>query len=253
MEARKPLTPRQEAVLLCIREHIETHHHAPTIREIGLAVGLQSTSSVKYQLDVLCELGYVMKDTRRPRTMEITDRGMSYGREDSATTPTVHAAPEPPQQHSGSPEDLSRSSLAAANEGLANFGDASLFAEPTVAVPVVGRIAAGTPILAEQHVEEVFPIPRRLTGKGDMFALRVNGDSMIEAAICDGDWVVVRRQNTASNGEIVAAMIDGEATVKVLMAKDGHVTLLPCNLAYDPIPADDATVLGKVVSVLRAL
>lgn len=248
MEARKPLTERQEAVLLCIREYIENRHHAPTIREIGAEVGLQSTSSVKYQLDSLCELGYVAKDTRRPRTMEITELGRRYGREEETSGAHLSALPSPQASHTGH-----AATLAQANEGAEVYADAELFHEPTVSVPVVGRIAAGAPILADQHVEEVFPIPRRLTGKGEMFALRVNGDSMIEAAICDGDWVVVRRQNSASNGEIVAAMIDGEATVKVLMAKDGHVTLLPCNAAYDPIPADEATILGKVVSVLRAL
>jgi repressor LexA len=102
-------------------------------------------------------------------------------------------------------------------------------------------------------VEDVFPLPRQLVGEGDLFLLRVSGDSMIEAAICDGDWVVVRRQPVAENGEIVAAMIDGEATVKTFRRADGHVTLLPQNSAYAPIPADDAVVLGRVVSVLRSL
>ena len=120
-------------------------------------------------------------------------------------------------------------------------------------VPVVGRIAAGGPILAEQVVEDVFPLPRPLVGEGARFLLRVQGDSMIDAAICDGDWVVVRRQPVAENGEIVAAMIDGEATVKSLRRADGHVWLMPHNAAYDPIPGDDAQVLGRVVSVLRSL
>jgi repressor LexA len=117
----------------------------------------------------------------------------------------------------------------------------------------VGRIAAGGPILAEQVVEDVFPLPRQLVGDGELFLLKVQGDSMIDAAICDGDWVVVRRQPVAENGEIVAAMIDGEATVKTLKRTDGHVWLLPHNAAYSPIPGDDATVLGRVVSVLRSL
>ncbi|HEX5535252.1 MAG TPA: transcriptional repressor LexA [Actinomycetales bacterium] len=120
-------------------------------------------------------------------------------------------------------------------------------------VPVVGRIAAGGPILAEQAVEEVFPLPRQLVGDGQLFLLKVVGDSMIEAAICDGDWVVVRQQPVAENGEIVAAMIDGEATVKTLKRKDGHVWLLPANAAYQPIDGDDATVLGRVVAVLRSV
>lgn len=120
-------------------------------------------------------------------------------------------------------------------------------------MPVVGRIAAGGPILAEQVVEDVFPLPRQLVGDGDLFLLKVSGDSMIDAAICDGDWVVVRRQPVAENGEIVAAMIDGEATVKTFKRVDGHVWLLPHNPAYSPIPGDQSQVLGRVVSVLRSL
>jgi repressor LexA len=116
---------------------------------------------------------------------------------------------------------------------------------------VVGRIAAGGPILAEQLIEDVFPLPRALVGEGTLFLLRVAGDSMIDAAISDGDWVVVRQQPTAENGEIVAAMIDGEATVKTWRRRDRHAWLLPHNPAYAPIPADDATVLGRVVAVLR--
>jgi repressor LexA len=120
-------------------------------------------------------------------------------------------------------------------------------------VPVVGRIAAGGPILADQVVEDVFPLPRQLVGDGDLFLLKVVGESMIDAAICDGDWVVVRRQPVAENGEIVAAMIDGEATVKTFKRIDGHVWLMPHNAAYSPIPGDESIVLGRVVSVLRSL
>ncbi len=122
-----------------------------------------------------------------------------------------------------------------------------------VFVPVVGRIAAGGPVLAEQAVEDVFPLPRELVGEGSLFLLRVAGDSMVEAAITDGDWVVVRQQPSAENGDIVAAMIDGEATVKTFKRRDGHVWLLPHNPAYQPIPGDEATVLGRVVTVLRRL
>jgi repressor LexA len=125
-------------------------------------------------------------------------------------------------------------------------------ARPTPAyVPLVGRIAAGGPILAEQAVEEFFPLPRELVGEGDVFMLEVKGDSMIDAAICNGDWVVVRQQPTANAGDIVAAMIDGEATVKSYRQRDGHVWLMPANPAFDPIPGDDATVMGRVVAVLR--
>ena len=120
-------------------------------------------------------------------------------------------------------------------------------------VPVVGRIAAGGPILAEQAIEDVFPLPRDLVGDGTLFLLRVVGDSMIEAAITDADWVVVRQQPVAENGDIVAAMIDGEATVKTFRRKDGHVWLMPHNAAYEPIPGDDAVILGRVVTVLRKI
>jgi repressor LexA len=127
-------------------------------------------------------------------------------------------------------------------------------ARPTPAyVPLLGRIAAGGPILAEEQVEDVLPLPRELVGQGTLFSLHVKGDSMIEAAICDGDFVVVRQQPTAENGDIVAAMIDGEATVKVYRVRNGHVQLVPRNTAYQPIPGDQATILGKVVAVMRRL
>jgi repressor LexA len=123
----------------------------------------------------------------------------------------------------------------------------------SVPVPLVGRIAAGGPILADQQVEDVMTLPRQLTGEGDLFMLRVSGDSMVDAAICDGDWVVVRQQNSAQNGDIVAALLDDEATVKTFRQRDGHTWLLPQNSAYEPILGDAATVMGKVVTVLRAL
>ena len=109
------------------------------------------------------------------------------------------------------------------------------------------------PITADQQIEEIFPLPRQLVGKGELFMLRVSGESMIDAAICDGDWVVVRSQATAENGDIVAAMLDGEATVKAFRQRDGHTWLLPRNSAFEPILGDEATVLGKVVAVLRAV
>ncbi|MFC4145355.1 transcriptional repressor LexA [Micromonospora mangrovi] len=125
---------------------------------------------------------------------------------------------------------------------------------PTPAyVPMLGRIAAGGPILAEQAVEDVFPLPRELVGEGEVFMLQVKGDSMLDAAICDGDWVVVRQQPNAEAGDIVAAMLDGEATVKTYRRRDGHVWLMPQNPAFDPIPGDDATIMGRVVAVLRRI
>jgi repressor LexA len=130
--------------------------------------------------------------------------------------------------------------------------EAQRLARPTPAyVPLLGRIAAGGPILAEESIEGVLPLPRELVGQGTLFSLQVKGDSMVEAAICDGDWVVVRQQPNAENGDIVAAMIDGEATVKVYRLRDGHVLLMPKNPAYEPIPGDQASILGKVVFVMR--
>ncbi len=125
--------------------------------------------------------------------------------------------------------------------------------DKTRLIPLVGRIAAGNPILAEQEVEEVLPLPESIVGKGDLFLLQVKGDSMIDLAICDGDFVVIRSQKDAQKGEIVAAMIDGEATVKTWSKKDGHFWLLPANDDYAPIPADEAVILGKVTAVLRSV
>ena len=118
-------------------------------------------------------------------------------------------------------------------------------------MPLIGDIAAGGPILAEQAVQSVFPLPREIVGEGTLFLLNVKGDSMVNAAITDGDWVVVRQQPVAEQGEMVAAMIDGEATVKTFKRTDGHIWLMPANAAYEPIPGDDATILGRVVAVLR--
>jgi repressor LexA len=213
------LTQRQRRVLEVIRDSIERRGYPPSVREIGEAVGLSSASSVAHQLSVLQKKGWLRRDPNRPRALDVRLPGDS--------------------PHSTStPSDLA----AASAEGRASA--------PTY-VPLVGRIAAGGPVLAEQAVEDVFPLPRELVGEGTLFMLKVVGDSMVEAAICDGDWVVVRQQPTAENGEIVAAMIDGEATVKTYKRRDGHVWLLPHNPAFEPIPGDDATVLGRVVSVLR--
>ncbi len=242
------LTDRQAAVLSCIRTHMLRNHYAPTIREIGDEVGLSSTSSVKYQLDTLAELGYLRRDTRRPRTMELTELGMDYGKvADSAETSAsshLHSVPSSRKAPQGA---------TVVSNSVIDLGESTENVAPPINVPVVGRIAAGAPILADQLIEDVFPVPRQLTGDGELFALRVSGDSMVDAAICDGDWVIVRRQPVAENGEIVAAMLDGEATVKVLQRRQGHITLLPRNPSYSPIPADDVEILGRVVTVLRAL
>jgi repressor LexA len=220
------LTARQRLVLETIRASVERRGYPPSMREIGEAVGLTSPSSVKHQLMALERKGYLRRDPNRPRAIEVV-----HPDDSRSISPLAAGGRTYGEEHLGS-------------------GDST----PTPSyVPVVGRIAAGGPILAEQVVEDVFPLPRQLVGDGELFLLKVAGDSMIEAAICDGDWVVVRRQPVAENGEIVAAMIDGEATVKTLRRADGHVWLMPQNSAYAPIPGDDAVVLGRVVTVLRSL
>lgn len=209
------LTARQRLVLDTIQRCITERGYPPTMREIGQLVGLTSPSSVKHQLTTLERKGYLRRDPKRPRAIEVV------GSEVSA-------------------------------ELLGDPAEASDAPAPAM-VPLVGRIAAGGPILAEQAVEDVFPLPRQLVGDGELFLLRVRGDSMIEAAICDGDWVVVRRQPVAENGEVVAAMIEGEATVKTLQRSDDQVWLLPANPAFSSIDGNDAQVLGRVVTVLRSL
>ena len=211
---RTSLSDKQLAILDVIQRSVSSRGYPPSMREIGDAVGLSSLSSVTHQLGQLELSGYLRRDPNRPRAMEV-----------------LIDLP-------GSTDD--------APENAPSVGDA-------VMVPLVGRIAAGIPITADQQIDEVFPLPRQLTGKGELFMLKVVGESMIDAAICDGDWVVVRQQKTAENGDIVAAMLDNEATVKVFRQRDGHTWLLPRNSNFEPILGDHAEVLGKVVTVLRSL
>jgi len=215
---RKNLSEKQRAILEVIQSSVSKRGYPPSMREIGDAVNLASLSSVAHQLNQLELSGYLRRDPNRPRALEVLiDLPAATGRSDAADFET--SVP---------------------------VGDATM-------VPLVGRIAAGVPITAEQQIEEVFPLPRQLVGNGELFMLKVQGESMIDAAICDGDWVVVRQQKTAENGDIVAAMLDGEATVKVFRQRDGHTWLLPRNSAYEPILGDFAEVVGKVVAVLRTV
>jgi repressor LexA len=219
------LTLRQRRILEMIKATVERRGYPPSIREMGDAVGLASSSSVAHQLKMLEGKGFLRRDPNRPRALEVL---------------------LPTQDRTASRQlSLSRQTSETDETGI---GDA--FPEP-VHVPVVGRIAAGGPILAEESIEDVFTLPRQLVGEGNMFLLEVRGDSMIEAAICDGDWVVVRQQPTADNGDIVAALLDDEATVKTFKRSAGQVWLIPHNPAYDPIDGNHASVLGKVVAVLR--
>ncbi|MGD9991341.1 transcriptional repressor LexA [Pseudonocardia sp.] len=214
------LTPRQRKVLEVIRDWVDRFGYPPSVREIGDAVGLTSTSSVHHQLRTLERKGYLRRDPNRTRAVDVrSPEDISDGSADTRTDPAAERDEHPAPAY----------------------------------VPLLGNIAAGGPILAEQAVESVFPLPREIVGEGTLFLLNVRGDSMVEAAITDGDWVVVRQQPVAEQGEIVAAMIDGEATVKTFRRRDGHVWLMPANSAYDPIPGDDASILGRVVAVLRRL
>ncbi|MFD9655826.1 transcriptional repressor LexA [Streptomyces mirabilis] len=200
------LTSRQSAIVRYITESVARQGYPPSMREIGKAVNLASTSSVAHQLMALERKGVLYRDPLRAYRV----------------------------RPSWAPDLGSRS-------------------EAPVDVPLVGRIAAGAPLLAEEMVEDVYAMPRQIVGDGDLFALTVVGDSMIDAAICDGDIVTVRKMDSADHGDIVAALLDDEATVKVLRRQDGQVWLMPRNPAYEPIPGGQAQILGKVVGVLRLL
>ena len=184
------LTARQRTILSVIRDTVQKRGFPPSMREIGDAVGLQSTSSVSHQLAVLEQKGFIRRDPNKPRALDV--RSPEEQDEPSLGRPALHRV-EDDALNAGNPE--------------------------AVLVPLIGRIAAGGPILADQVVEDVFPLPRMLVGEGTLYLLKVQGDSMVDAAIADGDWVVVRQQPDADNGEIIAAMIDGEATVKTHIKK----------------------------------
>ena len=219
--AGRDLTTRQRKIIQVIEDSARRDGYPPTLREIAEAAGLASTSSVAYQLSTLEKKGYLSRGSGRPRT--------------AVVYPLTGPALEQQADHARG--DVER-------HGIAQ-------------VPLVGRIAAGGPIIAHELVEDIIPLPRQLVGEGDLIMLRVVGDSMINAAIADGDWVVVRRESDVENGDIVAAMIesdasaDREATVKTFKKSAGHVWLIPHNPAYTPILGDEATILGKVVAVLR--
>jgi repressor LexA len=216
------LTPRQRRVLEVIKDAVDTRGYPPSIRELGDEVGLASSSSVAHQLKVLEQKGFLRRDPNRPRAMEV------FLPQDFEVPGAMQSA-----------------EIADDETGI---NDA--FPAP-VHVPLLGRIAAGGPILAEERYEDVFALPKQIVGEGELFLLEVSGDSMIDAAVCDGDWVVVRKEQTAENGDMVAALLDNEATVKTFKRTDGHVWLMPHNEAYDPIDGDAATILGIVVAVLR--
>lgn len=210
--ARK-LTARQQAVLEAIVKLQETHDRPPTIREIGEAVGLNSTSSVAYQIDQLKALGYLTQQDN-------VSRGIAISEEGAEATGTQTS-----------------------NVVTGNFKS----------YPLLGKIAAGIPLLAQENIDDHIALPESLVGKGDIFLLRVQGESMIDAAIMDGDIIAVRQQATAENNDMVAALVDDSATVKVFKQADGHTWLMPRNSAFAPILGDHAQIMGKVTAVLRSI
>lgn len=188
-------------ILDFIRREIDDKGYPPSVREICLAVGLKSTSTVHAHLNRLEEEGYIRRDATKPRALELTDTATVRGR----------------------------------------------------SVPLVGRVTAGMPILAQQNIEEYYMLPQNLVGGDEVFILSVQGESMIEAGILDGDFVIVRRQSRAENGDIVVAMIDDEATVKRIFYEKTCVRLQPENSAMQPIYAREVTVLGRVIALFRQM
>jgi repressor LexA len=205
------LTDRHREVLACIEAHMRERGYPPSVREIGEAVGLASTSTVHAHLNTLTKHGYLRRDLTKPRAIEV--------RYDPASGGTVER--RPPRY-----------------------------------IPLVGDVAAGTDVLAQENIEESYPLAAEFTGEGELFMLRVKGDSMIEAGIFSGDYVVARHQATADNGDIVIAGIPGEeATVKTFTRKRSKVILLPANPKLAPMEfePDEVAIFGKVVTVLRRL
>lgn len=198
------LTPRQRQILEFIKREVQQRGYPPSVREIGQAVGLSSSSTVHGHLNKLEEKGYIRRDPTKPRAIEVL---------------------EPSGAPSGS----------------------------VIYAPVVGRVTAGEPILAVENIEGYFPLAREFAGAGELFLLQVRGDSMIKAGILDGDYVIVRQQPDALNGDIVVALLGEEATVKRFYRENGHVRLQPENDAYPPIVARDVQILGKVIGVYRRL
>lgn len=211
------LKDREQKILTFMKTEIKTKGYPPTVREICTALGIKSTSTVHKDIASLVDQGYLKKDPSKPRALMVVDTEDAS----SANTPA-------PQVNVEEREDI-------------------------IDIPIVGRVAAGTPILAEQNIEETFPVPARYAG-GSNFMLRVRGESMINVGIMDGDLILVEQQNTARNGEIVVAMIDGfesEATVKTFYHEGDHIRLQPENDTMSPIIVKDVKVLGKVKGVFR--
>ena len=214
------LTPRRQKILHCIHESVERRGYPPSMREIADAVGLKSTSAVSYQLTILEHMGHLTRDARMPRTVAERPR----------RTGALHDSTDEPRQ------------------APAGAGSPAM-----VSVPLFEQIAAGAPVVANPDPDGIMHLPKEMTGSGVLFAVKVAGDSMANANIFDGDCVIVRQQDAAHNGDIVAALIEDEATVKTFYRADGHVWLMPQNPSYQPIPGDQCGLMGKVVATLHRI
>ena len=209
---------RQLAIYEFIKSYSDEHGYPPSVREIGAAVGLASPSTVHMHLKVLEEHGLIKRDSKKPRTIEVMDKRT--------------AAPEPEGELASVTQDVSNN---------------------VINLPLVGRVAAGTPILAEQNIEDTLSLPTSIVGDASSFVLRVNGESMINAGIFDGDYIVVKEQSDARDGEIVVALIDDSATVKTFYREHGRIRLQPENDTMEPIYADNPVILGRVTALIRSV
>lgn len=211
------LKEREEKILNYMKREIRQKGYPPTVREICGALGIKSTSTAHKDIDNLVKKGYIVKDPSKPRALMVKDMDTGIG------------------------------SLSLSRIDNAERTD-------VVDIPIVGRVAAGTPILAEQNVEDSLPVPARFLGSGTSFMLTVKGESMIEVGIMDGDYLLVEQQDTARDGDIVVAMVDGfesEATVKTFYREADHIRLQPENSSMSPIIVQDVKILGKVRGVFR--
>ncbi len=225
----KILKDREKKILDYMLTEIRKKGYPPTVREMCSALGIKSTSTAHKDIASLEEKGYIRKDPSKPRAIEILDPGSNKPYNDISSIKDQYS-------------------------GLSGSNDEK--SEKVVEIPLVGQIAAGTPILAEENVEDIFPVPARYVEKGNHFMLTVKGDSMVEAGIFNGDYILVRQQQTANNGDIVVAMIDGfesEATVKTFYKENGHIRLQPENQSMSPIILNDVRILGLVKGVFRYL
>ncbi len=219
------LKDREQRILDYMKAEIREKGYPPTVREICAALGIKSTSTAHKDIDSLMKQGYIKKDPAKPRALIVVDT--DFNQQEAVASASGMGSGDRP-------------------DGVARTD--------VVDIPVVGRIAAGTPILAEQNIEDTFPVPARMIGKGTSFMLTVRGESMIEAGIMDGDYILVEQCNTARNGDMVVAMVDGfesEATVKTFYKEADHIRLQPENSSMSPIIVKDVKILGKVKGVFR--